>query len=516
MYPNEEARKNPNRIAAVMGGSGRQLTYGQLDASANQLAHLFRDQGLVRHDHVAFFMENSLELIVACSAGERSGLYYSAIDAKFTAEEAAWIVNNSTARVVITTVALRPVAEELVKRCPQVERWLMVGLEQSEGPFESYTKVTETLPTSPQADERVGAYMAYTSGTTGRPKGIARELPDMAPSDPLPIMAFVAEIYRLHPGCVTLVPGPLHHMGGQAPASLTIRLGGTVVIMEHFDPQKYVELVDTYQVTNSLVVPTMMSRMLALPAEFKEKHTMASMETLLHGAAPCPTSVKQQMIDWVGPVVYEYYGATEGNGITFVDSGEALERPGTVGRAKVGEIVILDDDGNELPTGSIGQVWFRGRINYEYFDDEKKTAESRTPDAMLSTVGDIGFLDEDGYLFLTDRVAFTIVSGGVNIYPQEIENVLADHPDVADVAVIGVPNKDRGEEVKAIVQLRDGIDPDTYDSQILLDACEGRLAKFKRPRSIDYVDEVPRSSNGKLDKKGLRKKYWEGHATPLV
>lgn len=516
MYPNDEARDNPNRPAVIMGGSGRTLTYGELDAAANQLARLFHDQGLRRLDHVVCFMENSPELFVVCSAGERSGLYYTAIDAKFTAEEAAWIINNSTSRVVVTTVAKRDIAEQLVARCPAVERWLMVGLAEDEGRFESFDRALAAHPTEPLETEMVGAYMAYTSGTTGRPKGIARQLPQGAPSDPLPVMAIVSKIYRLREGCVTLVPGPLHHMGGQAPASLTIRLGGTVVVMERFDAQQYLELVDRYQVTHTLVVPTMMSRLLALPTEVKERHRMASMEAFVHGAAPCPTSVKRRMIEWIGPVVYEYYGATEGNGVTTVDSEESLARPGTVGRAVIGEIVILDEDGAPVPQGTIGQIWFRGAMAYAYFDDPAKTAESRKEEESLSTVGDVGYVDEDGYLFLTDRVAFTIVSGGVNIYPQEIENVLANHPDVADVAVIGVPNEDRGEEVRAVVQLAPGLDRSTYDEKSLIAACEGQLARYKWPRSVDLVDEVPRTSNGKLDKKGLRTRYWAGHATSIV
>ncbi|WP_236581508.1 AMP-binding protein [Rhodococcus sp. T7] len=500
----------PERPAVIVGGSGDTLRYGEFNSAANRLAHLFRSHGLERRDHVAFFLENGSTRLVADSAAERTGLYFTGIDAKFSADEVAWIINDSTARVVVTSARLGEVARLLPARCPKVELWLMDGIDQPDGEFEPYAKTVGMFPDTRVTNERLGVAMPYTSGTTGRPKGIFRPIPDVAPGEPLPVFKRAGETYQLRPGNVLLVPGPLHHSAAQIPAALTIRLGGTVVIMERFDAETFLEYVDRYRVTHSLVVPTMMSRMLALPQSVRDLFSLDSLEALVHGAAPCPTSVKAEMIDWLGPIVFEYYGASEANGSTLCTSKEWLERPGTVGKASLGEVVILDKDGDECPPRVPGDVWFRGATNFVYFNDEDKTAKSTDPSGTMSTTGDIGYLDEDGYLFLTDRSANVIISGGVNIYPQEIENVLANHPDVADVAVVGVPHPDRGEDVKAVVQLRSGVEVLPSTPQHLIDSCEGRLAKFKWPRSIDFVDEVPRTGPGKLDKKTIRTWYWKG------
>jgi acyl-CoA synthetase (AMP-forming)/AMP-acid ligase II len=287
-------------------------------------------------------------------------------------------------------------------------------------------------------------------------------------------------------------------------------------MMERFDAEQFLKLVDQYKVTHSLLVPTMFSRLLALPTEVRESYSVSSLEAIAHSAAPCRVSVKRRMIEWFGPIIFETYGASESNGIATVDSHEWLAKPGTVGRAAVGEIVILDDEGAECPTGTPGNIWFRGATNFVYFGDEKKTSEGRDAAGTMSTTGDIGYLDEDGYLFLTDRVAFMIVSGGVNIYPQEVENVLSEHPLVADVAVLGVPNEDKGEEVKAVVQLVADADRSPATVADLIKFCDGRLAKYKWPKSIDFVDEVPRSTMGKIDKRMLQRQYWKGHETLLL
>jgi long-chain acyl-CoA synthetase len=512
MYPSEDARRHPDRLAFVMAKTGEHMTFGEFDAAANRLAHLLRAQGLRSGDHVAFFMDNCLTLLVACGAAERSGLYYTPVDFHLTLEEAAHVVNNCAARVVVTNQNLIDVAAQLPSCCPDVERWLIDTTAEIPEPYEGYAAAVAGYSTEPIPDEDLGVAMLYSAGTTGRPAGIQRPLPGLDPKLPLPIYGRVAEAaYKMSADAppVLLQPGPLYHAGPQSSTAITMRMGGTTVIMDRFDAKRFLELVDEYHVTHTVLVPTMMSRLLSLPDDVKAKSALTSLRVLVHGAAPCPLSVKQGVIDWLGPIVYEYYGATEANGGTTVTSQEWLQRPGTVGRPYIGELVIRGEDGAELPTGATGQVWFRGATNFVYFGNDDKTAAGREADGSMSTTGDIGYVDDDGYLYLTDRKAFTIISGGVNVYPQEIENVLSDHPDVADVAVIPVPNPDLGEEVKAVIALRPGVDADAETEARLITYCKGRLSKIKIPRSFDFVAEVPRSAAGKLNKRLLHDQYWK-------
>jgi acyl-CoA synthetase (AMP-forming)/AMP-acid ligase II len=358
--------------------------------------------------------------------------------------------------------------------------------------------------------------MLYSSGTTGQPKGILRELPDAAPSDPLPVMTFVSAMFGFRPGMTYLNPAPLYHSAPQASVAASIRLGATTVVMEHFEAEQWLALVERYRVTNCQMVPSMFSRLLRLPADVRNRYDTSSLECIVHAAAPCPEHVKRGMIDWLGPIITEYYGATEANGFTFCDSAQWLAHPGTVGRPILGELLILDEDGSKCPTGTDGTVWFRGATAFQYFQEPDKTAASRTPDGTTSTVGDVGHIDAEGYLYLTDRKSYMIISGGVNIYPQETENLLSGHPDVLDVAVIGVPNDDLGEEVKAVVQLAD---PDAASPALaaeLISYCRDRMAHFKCPRTVDFVSDLPRSATGKLYKRILRDQYWAGHQTSIV
>jgi long-chain acyl-CoA synthetase len=356
--------------------------------------------------------------------------------------------------------------------------------------------------------------MLYSSGTTGRPKGILRPLPEMKPGDPLPIMDFVKAMFRFREGMTYLSPAPLYHSAPQASVSASLRLGSTAIVMERFDPAQFLSLVERYRVTHSQMVPTMFSRLLKLPTDVREAADVSSLETIIHAAAPCPVPVKEQMIEWWGPIIVEYYGATEANGFTFCDSEQWLAHRGTVGKAVLGEVLILDDDGAPSPPGVPGTVWFKGATNFEYWQDPAKTSESIVGDR--STVGDVGYLDEDGYLYLTDRKTYMIISGGVNIYPQETENLLVTHPKVMDAAVIGVPNEDLGEEVKAVVQLMDGVAPGPEVERELIEFCRSQLAHYKCPRTVDFVDELPRLPTGKLYKRLLRDKYWAGHGTAIV
>jgi long-chain acyl-CoA synthetase len=514
VYPGEHAQARADEPVFVMATSGEAVTFAEYEERCNRLAHLYRDVGLRRLDHVAIFMENNPRMLECEGAAERTGLYYTCINSYLSPDEVAYIVNDSQAQVVVTSAGKRDVAVQLPERCPAVKRWLMVdGVADG---FEPYEEVVAAYPAEPVADEQLGAAMLYSSGTTGQPKGILRPLPEMHPGDPLPLMEFVKLMFGFREGMTYLSPAPLYHSAPQASVSASIRLGGTAIIMERFDPEQYLQLVERHRVTHSQLVPTMFSRMLKLPEEVRGRYDLSSLERIVHAAAPCPVPVKEQMIEWWGPIIVEYYGATEANGFTFCDSEQWLAHKGTVGKPILGEVVILDDEGNELPTGTPGIVWFRGATSFEYFNDPAKTAASRNATGDASTVGDVGYLDDDGYLYLTDRKSYMIISGGVNIYPQETENLLVTHPKVMDAAVLGVPNDDLGEEVKAVVQPVPGVEPGPDLERELIAFCREHLAHYKCPRSVDFEEELPRLPTGKLYKRLLRDRYWEGHGTAIV
>ncbi|RPI12232.1 MAG: acyl-CoA synthetase [Actinobacteria bacterium] len=515
MYVGEYLKTRADDPLLIMATSGEVVTYRQFEDRANQMAHLYRAQGLKRLDHVSFLFENNPRMLECEGGAERSGLYYTCINSYLAPDEAAYIINDSESRVVVTSAAKREVAMQLPELCPNVERWLMADVDTADAPFESLSAAMAEFPTSPIDDEQLGAAMLYSSGTTGQPKGILRPLPDVAPGAALPIMGFVQLMFRFREGQTYLSPAPLYHSAPQASVSATIRMGGTAVIMEKFDPAQFLDLVRDHRITHSQMVPTMFSRLLKLPDDVRAAADLSSLECIIHAAAPCPVPVKQQMIEWFGPKIIEYYGATEANGFTFCDSEEWLAHPGTVGKCILGELLILDEDGKPQPTGTPGTVWFRGATNFEYFHAPDKTAESRNDTGDASTVGDVGYVDEDGYLFLTDRKTYMIISGGVNIYPQETENLLITHPKVMDAAVFGVPNEDLGEEVKAVVQPMEDIAAGPELERELIAFCRENLAHFKCPRTIDFEDELPRLPTGKLYKRLLRDRYWEGHATRI-
>jgi long-chain acyl-CoA synthetase len=358
--------------------------------------------------------------------------------------------------------------------------------------------------------------MLYSSGTTGRPKGILRPLAEQHPSQQLPLFLFLERLWQYRPGMIYLSPAPLYHSAPQAAVGLTIRVGGTAVIMERFDPERFLQHVETYKVTHSQLVPSMFSRMLKLPDAVRQGCDLSSLEIAIHAAAPCPVPVKEQMIAWWGPIVQEYYGATEGLGFTACDSAEWLAHRGTVGRVLLGELHVLDEQMQPCPTGTPGTLWFKTATPFQYFNDPVKTAQARSSDGSMSTVGDIGYVDGDGYLYLTDRASFMIIVGGVNVYPQECENLLITHPKVADAAVFGVPNEDLGEEVKAAVQLMPGIAAGPNTAEELIAFCAQHLSRQKCPRSIDFEAELPRLPTGKLYKRLLRDRYWQGHKTRIM
>jgi long-chain acyl-CoA synthetase len=518
MFARQHAVDHPGKPAIIMAASGETVSYSELEARANQVAHLLRAAGLQRGDHISVFMENSARMLEIEAGAERTGLYYTLINSYLAPDEVAYIVTNSNSRLLFSSVAKREVAVAAAAKCPQVERLLMTGTGTDGEPegWDSCDAVVAGYPTDPVADESLGAAMLYSSGTTGQPKGVLRDLPGVSPGEALPVMQFVSAMFGFRPGMTYLNPAPLYHSAPAASVSAAIRLGATVVVMEHFDAEQWLALVERHRITNCQMVPVMFSRLLRLPDETRARYDTSSLECIVHAAAPCPVHVKKAIIDWLGPIVTEYYGATEANGFTFCDSEQWLTHPGTVGQPILGEVLILDDDGIQCPVGEDGTIWFRGATAFQYFGDPAKTAASRRDGGMTSTVGDVGHVDANGYLYLTDRKSYMIISGGVNIYPQETENLLSGHPAVLDVAVIGVPNEDLGEEVKAVVQLADPAAASPELAAELITYCRDRLTHFKCPRTIDFVPDLPRSPTGKLYKRLLRDAYWAGHQTPIM
>jgi len=516
MYVGAQAKARPDQAAIIMGGSGETLTYAELDRRSNRLAHYLRGAGLGRLDHYSIFLENHPRYIEACAAGERSGLYYTCINSYLGSEEVAYLLDNSRSKVLITSAAKLAVAAGALAAAPGIERCLVVDGPGDGARVLNLDDAIANLPVTPIADEYLGTAMLYSSGTTGRPKGIIRPLPEQPPSLELPVFDFITKLWRYRDGMIYLSPAPLYHSAPQAAIGLTLRVGGTAVIMERFDAETFLELVERHRITHSQLVPTMFSRMLKLPDAVRARYDTSSLEVAIHAAAPCPIPVKRQMIDWWGPIILEYYGATEGLGFTVCDTAEWLAHEGTVGKVVLGEIAILDEAMSPLPTGEAGTIWFKTASPFEYFHDPEKTREARSVDGTMSTVGDVGYLDSDGFLHLTDRRTFMIISGGVNIYPQECENLLITHPKVADAAVFGVPNEDLGEEVKAVVQPMPDVEPGPELEAELIGFCREHLARMKCPRSVDFSAELPRLPTGKLYKRLLRDAYWGARSTRIV
>ena len=516
MYPGKHATVRAGQAAVIMAGTGETITYGELEARTNRLAHLLRAEGLGRLDHYAIYMENNARYVECCGAGERAGLYYTCVNSFLTPDELAYVVNNSQSKVLITSQAKREVALAALAQCPAVRLCLIVDGAGDGANILNLDQATAGFPATPIADESLGTAMLYSSGTTGRPKGIVRPLPVQPPAQQLPMFDFLQKLWHYREGMIYLSPAPLYHSAPQAAVNLTIRMGGTVVVMERFDAEAYLGLIGRHSITHSQLVPTMFSRLLKLPEEVRKDADLSSLEIAIHAAAPCPVQVKEQMIQWWGPIIHEYYGATEGLGFTACNSAEWLAHRGTVGRVLLGELHVLDDDMQPMPPGQPGTLWFKTATPFEYFNDPAKTAEARSPDGSMSTVGDVGYVDADGFLHLTDRATFMIISGGVNIYPQEVEEFLFTHPKVADAAVFGVPNADLGEEVKAVIQPMPGVDPGPALAEELIAFCGQDLARQKVPRSIDFEAELPRLPTGKLYKRLLRDRYWGDRKTRIV
>lgn len=495
----------PDKPAIVMHPSGTVVTFGELEARANRLAHLFREAGLVEGDAVAILMENNEHMHAVMWAARRSGLYYVPINTHLTASEAAYIVDNSSAKAIVGSGKLKDtlagLAADLPNGLPPV---LIIADGQLDG-WQSYPECVAGQPDTPIDDEIEGDLLQYSSGTTGRPKGIKRALPHVPPSESPGLMAALVSFW-MHPDAVYLSPAPLYHTAPSVWSMQTQAGGITTVVMEKFDAEGALDAIAKHRVTHGQFVPVMFTRMLKLPEEVRTSYDVSSLERVMHAAAPCPVEIKKQMIDWWGPIVDEYYASSEAHGSTLITAEEWLTHPGSVGRPLAGALHIVGEDGTELPPGEAGEIYFEGGFDFEYLNDPDKTAKSRDTHGW-KTVGDIGYVDEEGYLYLTDRRHHMIISGGVNIYPQEAENMLVTHPKVMDAAVFGVPDDEMGQRVKGVVQTVDPADATPEFAEELIAWLRDRLAHYKCPRSISFEAQLPRTDTGKLYKQELISKY---------
>lgn len=494
----DHARRHPDRPAAIEAATGRQVTYGELDDRSARLAATFEAAGIHEGGHVAALLPNRIEYFDVAWATQRSGLWITPVNWHLTAAEAGYIISDCGAQALVTTDDLAALLAEDPPAMAPPALQLRVG--------DDLESALRKAPASVSRTENEGALMLYSSGTTGRPKGIIRPWSPRPYGQPGAIDMLMSIAYGFDAETVYLCPAPLYHAAPIAWSMGTQRLGGTVVVMDRFDPLEMLRLIEKYRVTHIQMVPTMFVRLLKLSDEERDRYDRSSLRGVIHAAAPCPVEVKKRMIEWWGPIIHEYYSSSEGNGFTMIGPEDWLAHPGSVGRPTGGVIHIVDEDGTELPVGEIGTVWFEGNARFEYHNDPKKTADAFNEKGW-STLGDMGSLDGEGYLYLSDRRTNLILSGGVNIYPQEIENELALHPAVLDVAVIGVPDDEMGQQVKAVVQ---PVDPAAAGPGLeadLIAFCRSRLAGFKCPRSVDFVDELPRLPSGKLAKRLLIDRY---------
>jgi acyl-CoA synthetase (AMP-forming)/AMP-acid ligase II len=516
MYPGHWAQVTPDKPAVVMAGTDDVVTYRELDERSTRLARVWRNAGLRPGDGLALFMENQLRFMEVVWAALRSGLRVTPVNRYLTAAEAAYIVNDCDARALVTSTAMAPVAAELVGMTPGCK--LRLSIDGVVDGCDSYEDALAAVPTDPLEEEPLGQLMMYSSGTTGRPKGIVRPQSPRSIKDGIGALSGVGALFGITGDSVYLSPAPIYHAAPLGFCVGTTSLGGTVVMMAHFDPLEALAALERHRCTHSQWVPTMFSRMLKLPEADRRRFDLSAHRVAIHAAAPCPRPVKEAMFEWWGPILYEYYGGSELNGLTYVGPEDWLAHPGTVGRAVMGVLHICDEEGNELPPGEPGLVYFEQEAaSFHYHKDEDQTRSSRHPShPNWTALGDVGYLDEDGYLFLTDRATFMIISGGVNIYPREIEDVLVMHPVVDDVAVIGVPNADMGEEVKAVVQLVPGVEGTPELAGELLAFARERLTRYKCPRSVDFDPQLPRLPTGKLYKRVLRDRYWGERSSRLT
>ncbi len=503
-FPDTHADAEPGRPAYVMAETGTVVTYRELVDASRSIAALLASRGLRHGDCIAVLMENSADFPKIAWAAQRSGLRYVTLSTRLLPDEIAYILGDSGARALITSERHLDAAAEAAARTAGVEHRFTTG--DARSGFEGLAEAVASVPAGTEVDEREGVDLLYSSGTTGRPKGVKAALP----LDPIGTPPGVAGLLHDHWGIdrdsVYLSPAPLYHA---APLRFTMtvhRYGGTAIVMERFDAERALGLVERHRVTHTQMVPTMFIRILKLPEPQRRAYDLSSLRVVIHAAAPCPQDTKRAMIDWLGPIVHEYYSSTENSLFTALDSAQWLAHPGSVGRSILGTAHILDEAGRELPPGETGTIWSDGGLLFEYLNDPEKTAGSRNEQGW-TTVGDLGYLDQDGFLYLSDRRADLILSGGVNIYPREAEDVLVVHPKVADAAVFGIPHEELGEVVHAVVQPIAGVAPDDTLADELLAYCREHLAAYKCPRRIDFEAELPRHATGKLYKRLLRDRY---------
>src|SRR3954447_23182996 len=513
MFPGTHAAVTPDKPAVVMAASGETMSYRELDEGSARLARYLHDAGLRKGDGIALLAAHGPRVHEVYWAAQRSGLYITAVNHHLTANEVSYIVHDSGAKALV--VSASPLAAEVAELSGDVP--VRLAYDGAVPGFDDYDTALEGVPSEPLPDQPRGADMLYSSGTTGRPKGIRPALPERQIDEPGDTyVAVFGQVYGFDKDTVYLSPAPLYHAAPLRFSATIQAIGGTVIVMDRFDPEASLAAIEKYRATHSQWVPTMFVRMLKLPEDVRKRYDVSSMKVAIHAAAPCPPEVKRAMIEWWGPVLYEYYAATEGVGITFIDSEQWLEHPGSVGRGGIiGDVRICDDEtGAVLPPRQVGTIYFeRDTPSFEYHNDPEKTRKARHPrHENWATTGDLGYVDEEGWLYLTDRKAFMIISGGVNIYPRETEDALALHPAVLDVAVIGVPDAEMGESVLAVVSPAPGVQAGPELERELIAHAREQIAGYKAPKRVVFTDDMPRTPTGKLVKQKLRDRYQDVRA----
>jgi long-chain acyl-CoA synthetase len=509
------AEKFPDKPAIIYGDGEFTETYGELEQRSRRIAHALRAAGVQPGDAIAALISNDNDFFDIFWAAHRLGLYFTPVNWHLQEDEVHYIVDNCDAKVLFANAQFAEIATRVAARLPRLSKKI-----STEGEIEGYQRLEDFVGDAPEdaplENQLEGTIMLYSSGTTGRPKGVRRKLPQVPPGDMSLVATSIglAGLFGIGPNDIYLSPAPLYHAAPLAFSSAQQRLGATAVIMRRFDPELALRMIERFKITASQWVPTHFRRLVRLPDDVKSRYDVSSLRVAVHAAAPCPVPLKEQMIAWWGDAIVEYYAGTEGGG-TLIQAADWLEHKGSVGRHWAnGTVHLLDEDGSEFSEPNReGAIYFdaapKPEDRFAYHKDEEKTKGTYRGD--LFTIGDIGYLDDDGFLYLTDRQANMIISGGANIYPQETENHLIMHPKVDDVAVIGVPNEDMGEEVKAVVVPTADAEAGEALERELIEFCRAEIAHYKCPRTIDFATEVPRTETGKMAKRKLRAKYWEGH-----